>query len=82
MRDIEVEELNEFKYDKGLQMVHLNKLKKIQYIKSFTLPQWYKLKLFFKTPNFWKWYCGETTCDCGGIGRMIDHKRIIETKWK
>ena len=65
--------VNKFKYDKGLQRMHINKLKRIRTkVKSFRIKNWYKLYLLIKDPSqcFWKWYCGE-----GGIGRVVDIKR-------
>lgn len=66
---------NEFKYNSELNEIHLKKLRKIRNkIKSFIkIKKWYKLYLLTKTQKFWKWYCGPD-----GIGRKIDHKRILE----
>ena len=64
---------NEFKYDKCLQKLHINKLKQIRTrVKSFRIKNWYGLYLLIRDPSqcFWKWYCGE-----GGVGRMVDIAR-------
>ncbi len=74
---------NHFKYDKRLINIHISKMKKLrQRMRSFTLPKWYKLYCLTKTSEFWKWYCGPTTINGGGIGRKIDHQRIISHKYK
>ena len=70
---------NQFKYDRWLQRIHINKMKKFRAkIKSFKIKNWYQMFLLTKDPSqcFWKWYCGEPDGKGGGVGRKVDHARI------
>ena len=41
--------------------------------------KWLKLYRLTRTFAFNKWYCGEEDGNGGGVGRKVDHKRIMDT---
>jgi len=43
--------------------------------------KWLRLHKLTKTFAFNKWYCGEEDGNGGGIGRKVDHKRIMDSNW-
>ena len=43
--------------------------------------KWLKLYKLTRTFEFNKWYCGEEDGNGGGIGRKVDHKRIMDSIW-
>ena len=43
--------------------------------------KWLRLYKLTRTFAFNKWYCGEEDGNGGGVGRKVDHKRIMDTKF-
>jgi len=40
--------------------------------------KWFRLYKLTRTFAFNKWYCGEEDGNGGGVGRKVDHKRIMD----
>jgi len=59
----------------------IRKLSQERIVRFMRNCKWLRLYKLTRTFKFNKWYCGEVDGNGGGVGRKVDHKRIMDTKF-